>query len=135
MSDRPTLSREPSDDAAIASAAAEKLGDERRWALRRASVMAGKIISDQLPGVVGCVVRDVSATGALIELRPSKDCAVTSPAGLPDAFALIMVRDHSEVRCKVAWRRASTIGVKFMGAFRLLPPPLKPAAKAPVKRR
>ncbi|NOT69894.1 MAG: hypothetical protein HOP09_01035 [Hyphomicrobium sp.] len=138
MSERPSTLPVMLEEAATTGGAAGKLGDERRWALRRASVLAGKIISDKLQGQVGCVVRDLSATGALIELRPSKDCAISSPAGLPDTFALILVRDNSEVSCKLAWRRDKTVGVRFMGAFRMLPQrpkqPVKLQSK-PVKRR
>jgi PilZ domain len=121
-----TLSAQTADDAPLADVPA----DERRWSGRRSTVLAGTIISDSLSGSATCVVRDLSATGALIELRNSK----TSVRDLPDQFALILLHDNSEVRCQIAWRQPTSIGVRFLGGFRALPVRSKPKLAAPTKR-
>jgi hypothetical protein len=126
----------PSDAAELASenagetAMAETAGENRRWSSRRSTVLAGTIISDRIAGGAMCVVRDLSATGALIELRNSK----TSVRELPDTFALVLVHDNSEVRCEIAWRQPTSIGVRFLGGFKTLPVRAKPKTQAPAKR-
>ncbi|MEQ1652179.1 MAG: PilZ domain-containing protein [Hyphomicrobium sp.] len=124
----------PDSDAADAAGIplAQQLNDEQRWSSRKSTVLAGVIISDQIPGAVPCVVRDVSATGALIDLRSANSSVIASASGLPGTFALVLQRDNSEVRCEVAWRQQTTVGVRFISAFKTLPArakPVKPAAK------
>jgi len=52
-----------------------------------------------------CVVRDLSITGAAIE--------VTSPAGIPESFILVMPDEGLRLPCQVVWRKPFRIGVKF----------------------
>jgi hypothetical protein len=113
---------------------ANELADEQRWSNRRSTVLAGNIISDQLQGIVSCVVRDLSSSGALIELRAAKTGVIANASGLPDTFALVLLRDNSEVRCEVAWRKPTSIGVRFLGAFKQVPARAKPKAGPTVKR-
>ena len=56
-------------------------------------------------GVIDCVVRNISETGAALE--------VASPLGIPETFNLVIVGDHSSRRCQVAWRKDKRIGVAF----------------------
>jgi hypothetical protein len=110
-------------------------GSEQRWSNRTSTVLAGNIISDQLAGRVSCVVRDLSASGGLIELSAAKGGVIASAAGLPDTFALILLRDNSEVRCQVMWRQPTAVGVRFLGGFKALPTARDTRkAKAPAKR-
>jgi hypothetical protein len=54
-----------------------------------------------------CVVLDLSATGARIE--------VDDPRMAADGFRLAFSRDaRSGRQCKVIWRRGKTLGVKFI---------------------
>lgn len=114
---------------------AKDLANEQRWSSRKSTVLAGTIISDQLPGSVACVVRDLSSTGALIELRAAKTGVIANASGLPDAFALVLLRDNSEVRCEVAWRQPASIGVRFLGAFKQVPARSKPKPAPTAKRK
>jgi hypothetical protein len=112
---------------AIPGIVADNLADERRWAQRKRSVLAGKIVGDRLQGSVGCVVRDLSATGAQLDLRFSKTSVISSISGLPDQFVLILERERAEVQCVTAWRRGDSAGVSFVGGFQAMPkapPPL-----------
>ncbi len=114
---------------AIPGLAADSLKDERRWAQRKRSVLAGKIIGDRLQGSVGCVVRDLSATGAQVDLKFSKTSVISSVGQLPDQFVLILERERAEVQCETAWRRGNSAGVRFVGGFRAMPkaptPPIR----------
>lgn len=57
-------------------------------------------------GVIECVVRNVSATGAAIK--------VVSPIGIPEEFTLVIEADGFKRACRVARRTADQIGVKFI---------------------
>jgi hypothetical protein len=54
---------------------------------------------------IDCVVRNVSATGAALE--------VASPVGIPDEFTLVIEADNVRRRCAVVWRKEKRIGVAF----------------------
>jgi hypothetical protein len=56
-------------------------------------------------GVVDCTVRNISDTGAALE--------VAAPLDVPDAFWLLISGDHTRRYCQVAWRRGKHIGVAF----------------------
>ena len=77
--------------------------DETRRAPRRRILKAGSITFGG--GVIDCVVRNLSTTGAALE--------VPSPVGIPDQFALIVAADKSQYRCAVVWRKERRIGVAF----------------------
>jgi PilZ domain len=80
--------------------------DERRRSPRHRIFKSGTI-SFNRAGVVSCTVRNLSATGACLE--------VESPVGIPETFEL-MIGDASPAQhCKVAWRSVSRIGVAFTG--------------------
>ncbi len=54
----------------------------------------------------GCVVSDVSDTGARIDVQDSKI--------LPDCFVLMLTSNGSARRfCRVMWRKPTQVGVKF----------------------
>jgi PilZ domain len=55
--------------------------------------------------VMSCVVRNISAEGAAIE--------VENPAFVPAQFRLVMVSDKSVHECRVAWIQRNRIGVTF----------------------
>ncbi|UQR65079.1 PilZ domain-containing protein [Bradyrhizobium sp. C-145] len=56
-------------------------------------------------GAIDCVVRNLSPTGAAIE--------VESQAGIPESFTLGVSGDRSHVPCQIVWRKARRIGVRF----------------------
>jgi len=57
-------------------------------------------------GVIDCVVRNVSETGAALE--------VPSPVGIPDRFKLVIAQDRLSKLCRVMWRKERRIGVAFV---------------------
>jgi hypothetical protein len=75
-----------------------------RAAPRRRTLKAGTISFNNGAGI-DCLVRNLSATGACLELE--------SPVGVPNAFTLVISTDHLQRPCQVVWRSARRIGVKF----------------------
>lgn len=76
---------------------------ENRRAPRRNIVRAGRIsFSDES---MTCTVRNVSATGALIE--------GANLNRTPDAFTLVLEMESTARLCTVAWRKKTQIGVRF----------------------
>jgi hypothetical protein len=54
----------------------------------------------------GCVVSDVSDTGARIDVQDSKI--------IPDSFVLMLTSNGAARRyCRVVWRKPTQVGVKF----------------------
>jgi hypothetical protein len=77
---------------------------EHRSDPRRRTLKAGTITFNRGAGI-DCLVRNLSATGACLELE--------SPVGVPNAFTLVVSTDNLQRPCHVAWRSARRIGVKF----------------------
>jgi PilZ domain len=80
------------------------LTDEHRRTQRHRTLKPGTISFDRGAGI-DCLVRNVSETGACLE--------VASPVGIPDDFTLVMKADNLTRLCRVAWRSARRIGVSF----------------------
>ncbi|MET4384366.1 hypothetical protein ABIB73_000101 [Bradyrhizobium sp. F1.4.3] len=55
---------------------------------------------------IACVIRDLSITGAALQLSDRS-------AIIPTAFTLIMLEDNLKLTCRVVWRAAFKIGVAF----------------------
>jgi PilZ domain len=75
--------------------------DDRRAAQRLTMLQAAQI-AWATGAPVKCMVRDLSHTGAKIEVR--------SP--VPDTFDLVF-GDQSRRSCTVVWRKETQLGVKF----------------------
>lgn len=95
-------SQQPSAAAQFAEAALQVL-ENNRAALRHRVLKSGSIEFNG--GVIDCLVRNISETGAALE--------VASPLGIPETFNLVISGDHSSRACKVAWRKDKRIGVAF----------------------
>jgi hypothetical protein len=112
------------------SAAASTIVDaddlNRRWARRKPSQTPAQIKFDGITVPFECVVRDISSTGAKLEMARTKFNPEASHEAIPNQFSLIIPLDRIVVDCLSMWRRGSKLGVKFMGAVRQLPPPPKP---------
>jgi hypothetical protein len=77
--------------------------ENNRAALRQRVLKSGSIEFNG--GVIDCVVRNISETGAALE--------VASPLGIPETFNLLISGDHTTRQCQVAWRKDKRIGVAF----------------------
>jgi hypothetical protein len=77
--------------------------DEHRIATRHRVLKAGTI--EFGGGAIDCTVRNVSETGAALE--------VTSPVGIPERFTLVLPTDGLHRPCRIVWRKERRIGVTF----------------------
>ena len=89
--------------------------DEHRSAPRHRVLKAATI--EFGGGGIDCVVRNMSETGAALEVQ--------SPVGIPDHFTLVIPQDHASRPCRVMWRKEKRIGVTFEGEAKALIPPHK----------
>ena len=78
--------------------------DEKRKGQRQRTLKAGTILIAGA-GSIDCVVKNLSETGASLEIE--------SPIGIPDDFTLVIINDDVKRSCRVAWRSARRIGVRF----------------------
>jgi hypothetical protein len=77
---------------------------EQRTALRHRVLKPGTIEFDG--GPVSCMVRNMSDTGAMLD--------VATAAGIPEHFTLVLrVADGRRVPCQVVWWKEKRIGVAF----------------------
>jgi len=61
------------------------------------------------PAPRDCILHDVSDGGANLRLPVAED--------LPDEFVLLLTRDGSRNRrCRIVWRNAQQVGVRFVAA-------------------
>ena len=78
--------------------------EDRRRVQRHRTLKAG-IINFNRAGGVDCRVRNLSPSGACLE--------VASQIGIPNEFVLVVERDHMKAPCQVIWRTATRLGVAF----------------------
>ncbi len=78
--------------------------DERRKAQRHRTLKGGSIAINHA-GRIDCRVRNLSPSGALLE--------VASQIGIPDDFVLVIEADRLQQPCHVIWRTATRLGVAF----------------------
>jgi hypothetical protein len=79
---------------------------ERRKARRRVLGYGASVVS--LDGELkrDCVIDDISASGAKLRIEAPKE--------LPEEFVLLLsARGDAKRRCKITWRRAQEVGVRF----------------------
>ena len=82
--------------------------DEHRAAQRRRALIAATIRYSGGAVTVGCVVRNISDTGAKLD--------VSEGVSLPGSFELVIPQRDAVHRCELRWRRAGEAGVAFVDA-------------------
>jgi hypothetical protein len=88
---------------AAGAASTQQPATDKRKATRRTVLKTGRIRFGQSSET--CTVRDMSATGAAIELAHS--------ASAPDKFELVLEMESAARNCTVVWRKDRQLGVKF----------------------
>jgi hypothetical protein len=78
---------------------------ESRHAPRLRTFKGGLITFGAAP-TIDCLIRNMSETGAAIE--------VESQVGIPVEFTLVIKPEFVKRNCRVAWRSDSRIGVQFV---------------------
>ena len=76
--------------------------------------MHGNVWSEQMAFSKACIIRNVSATGARIDLASGTIRAHL----LTGTITLYFQSDNREIDCQVMWRTGRSIGVRFVGSFR-----------------
>ena len=79
--------------------------NDKRASQRQRTFKGGSISFDRAAGI-DCLVRNMSETGACLEIE--------SPVGIPSDFTLVIKPEYLKRSCQVAWRSARKIGVRFV---------------------
>ena len=87
----------------VPSPAAVQVLDNQRAAPRQRVLKSG--IIEFNGGTIDCVVRNISETGAALD--------IASPIGIPPEFNLLLSGTRTHQRCRVVWRAEKRIGVAF----------------------
>lgn len=90
-----------------------------RFAKRRKTTIPASILSSDLAQPLACIVRDTSSSGALIELQGAGGRG-SDAQRLGDTFTLVMPRELVQFDCRIAWRQANLIGVRFVAPARVI---------------
>jgi hypothetical protein len=104
---------------------------DRRWANRKPGVVSARLLCDSFREPVMAVVRDMSATGAKIQVEPKRLGPIQSTSDIPDIITLVLRNEQTEVLCKVMWRTVDHIGVRFQSAIR----PTSFRERGPVRKK
>ena len=81
---------------------------ENRDSPRKRLLKGGVIAFSARHATLPCVVRDISETGARLQVEQAST--------VPDTFELIVDLDGLEVPCAVVWRKLNEVGVAFTAA-------------------
>ena len=77
-----------------------------RRAVRRTSVLrCAKIIVPRRSPVIHCTVQNITGGGACLKLANTR--------GIPETFELTFEHGRTRRQCRVVWRTADMLGVKF----------------------
>jgi len=80
---------------------------EHRKNIRRMVRQGARMVQADGSALGNCLMADVSATGARLEVEASE--------ALPDQFILLLSRDGKVRRqCSVAWRSNNSVGIRFV---------------------
>ncbi|AYG67174.1 MULTISPECIES: PilZ domain-containing protein [unclassified Rhizobium] len=81
------------------------LSPEGRVSTRKRTLLGAKIIFNDGRSVFDCIVKNLSDTGAMIQIE--------NPLAAPNAFNL-QFPDDRLLPCEVRWRKINSIGVEFV---------------------
>ena len=91
------------------------MSSELRVAQRSRSLLHGQIVHSGGSSRADCTIRDLSATGARIQIPQS----IT----IPEYFELVVTERNQNYKAKIVWRHAAEIGVAFEPANKPAPKP------------
>lgn len=86
---------------------------EKRFAPRRRNTIPALIHFDGSSLTVPCLIRDMSTTGAKLELRTGWDNPFSSAASDMESIRLVIRADRVMYECRIVRRDAAELGVKF----------------------
>lgn len=97
-------------------AAAKSVSGENRFAPRRESAMPALISFDDMADAMPCLIRDMSTTGAKVELRPHTSDAIATDFSGADRVRLVVRADRVIYECKIVRRSDRELGLAFVAA-------------------
>lgn len=80
--------------------------EDRRRERRTRTFKGGKIVFNNDHSIIDCIVKNVSAGGATLQLE--------STVGIPGRFKLTISPDGVTKLCRIAWLTETQIGVAFL---------------------
>lgn len=86
------------------------MSSELRRDVRKRTFLRGRIIFNAGAASMDCVIRDLSETGARLELSETST--------LPEVFDLHIPNKDATLRSSMCWRRGGEVGVTFENAKR-----------------
>jgi hypothetical protein len=84
---------------------------EKRKSPRKKAILRGKMVSERGAQSIDCTIRDISDTGARIDLAADQI--------VPAHFVLIDMRNGNAYEAEVKWRMRSQIGMSFVRCISL----------------
>ena len=78
---------------------------ERRRANRQRALLAGKLANEDATTSIDCIIRNISADGAMIE--------TTSPHLIPGRLHLVQIKEGIAWDAEVIWRRGARVGLSL----------------------
>ena len=72
---------------------------------QRLRTFKGGLIMFGVASPIGCLIRNLSTTGAALEVEREQ--------GIPDAFTLLIKPEFLKRKCRVTWRAGKRMGVQF----------------------
>lgn len=94
----------------------QKSDGDNRFAPRRNSQIPAQIYFDGTVTSVPCLIKDMSTTGAKLELRSGWDNPFKSDASQMERIRLVIRMDRVMYDCKIMRRSETELGVKFVAA-------------------
>jgi hypothetical protein len=79
--------------------------ERRKDAVRRRTLKGAKIIFNNKQSTIECVARNMTASGARLEMGHTGE--------VPDSFTLVSNDGTFRHECVVKWRKADALGVEF----------------------
>lgn len=101
---------------ASSESAVEARSNESRFAPRRSASLPALLHIDNSEATIPCLVRDMSATGARLELRENWYSRFAAPPVVNDHVRLVLRIDSVMYHCVVVRRGETEMGVKFVAA-------------------
>lgn len=78
---------------------------ERRRAGRQRALLAGKLANEDATRTLDCIIRNISADGAMIE--------TATPLMIPSQLHLVQIKEGVAWDAEVIWRRGNRIGLSL----------------------
>jgi hypothetical protein len=91
---------------------------QQRARRRPVYTVAALLFAEELPSPLSCTVRDVSETGARLELDRFSLKGGGAETPIPKFVTVYFCPEKTEVECRLAWQDGRHFGVRFLTDIR-----------------